>query len=192
MLQKLIIYFLFLCFLSSCTKDRVFPDNNGSIGVNDTSNVQIEQGYLFINEYLASGNGFLNEFGQPADWIEIYNPNNFPVTLESGKWFITDAAPSNPEKSNLPERTIPARGFLLVWADNQHNNPNAQDVHAGFALSSAGEHLGLYYKPNNNNIIQIDERQFGPQIANVSEGRSPDGTPAWTSFNNPTPGASNP
>jgi hypothetical protein len=192
MLKKILASAFFFAFLSSCTKDRIFPDNPNNPGGNDTNQVAIQAGFLFINEFLATGDGFLNEFGQPADWIEIYNPHNFAVTLEAGKWFITDAAASNPEKSSIPERTIPARGFLLVWADNQHNNPNAQDVHASFALSSAGEHLGLFYKPDNNNIIQIDERQFGQQIANVSEGRSPDGSSAWTSFNNPTPGASNP
>ncbi|MFN4122430.1 MAG: lamin tail domain-containing protein [Flavobacteriales bacterium] len=191
-MKKVLFSIFILVSLSSCTKDRILPDAPNSPGGNDTNQVTIQAGYLFVNEYLATGNGFLNEFGQPADWIEIYNPQNFPVTLEAGKWFITDDASNNPEKYNLPVRTIPARGFLLVWCDNQHNNPNAQDVHASFALSSAGEHIGIFYKLNNNNIIQIDERQYGPQIANVSEGRSPDGATVWTSFNNPTPGASNP
>jgi hypothetical protein len=188
-MKRTVLLLLSIFLLEACTKDRIFPDEPNN--PNDTTSVIIAEGFLKINEFLASGDGFLNEFGQPADWIEIFNPNNFAVTLEAGKWFITDAAVTNKEKYNLPVRTIPAKGFLLVWADNQHNMPNAQDIHASFALSAAGEHLGIFYK-NENEIIEIDEKLYTQQTANESEGRSPDGSTNWTTFNNPTPGASNP
>lgn len=189
-MRRFFLLLISLLLFGSCTKDRIFPDDPINPNSNDTASIAAE--YLFINEFLASGDAFTNEFGAPADWIEIYNPHTFPVTLEQDKWYITDAYSTNKEKYNIPTKTIPARGYLIIWADNQHNNPAAVDVHANFALSGAGEHLGLFFKKNESDLIEIDQRQFGAQIANVSEGRSPDGSANWITFNNPSPGASNP
>lgn len=189
---RILFYCLFtIGFFSSCTKDRLFPVDLNEHTNKDTNQITISAGYLYINEYLASGDGFMNEFGQASDWIELHNPSLIPVVIEEGNWFITDAAEGNQEKYKLPSRTIPAKGYLIIWCDNQHQNPNAQDIHTNFALSSSGEHLGLFYKDASQELIKIDERQYGVQLPNVSEGRYPDGGVEWTSFNAPSPGASN-
>jgi hypothetical protein len=171
----------------ACTKDRDLPER-----IPVPINPELPKWHtIAINEFLATGNQFVNEFGKAADWIEIYNPGSEPVKLDGVNWYLTDDANMNPDKFRLPAVTIPPLGFLLVWADNEHNNPAATDIHANFALSMAGEQLGIYFH-NDGERITIDRYDYGPQEANVSEGRSPDGSPNWVFFTTPTPGAPNP
>jgi len=170
----------------SCTKDRIFT-NDSNTNPNDT--IQIVAGILKINEFVAKGSTLTNELGINDDWIEIYNPTNKAITLQANAWYITDDAVSSKTKYKLPSLTIPAFGYQLIFCDGM--NTIQTQIHTSFGLSSAGEHLGLFYK-SGNDTLEIDSKQFGPQtIDNQSEGRSPDGSPNWTTFSNPTPGSAN-
>ena len=82
-------------------------------------------------------------------------------------------APGGPRWSVPAGTTIPARGFLLVWADNEtgQNATNRADLHANFQLRQAGEEIGLF-APNGN---IADSVTFGNQTNNISEGRWRDG-----------------
>lgn len=172
-----------LTALIGCTKDRLFPKP-------PAENPPIGAGYLFINEFLAKGDAFLSDLGTPSDWIELYNPHSFEVHLAEGDWYITDALGSNDLKFKLPDIKIPAQGHLLIWCDG-HGTFTGM-VHTNFSLSSTGEDLGLFYTGGGAKVL-VDSRSYGPQtLDNVSEGRSPDGAPNWTSFTSPTPGAPNP
>jgi hypothetical protein len=170
----------------SCTKDRIFtnePENNP----NDT--IQIVAGILKINEFVAKGSALTNELGINDDWVEIYNPTNKAITLQAESWYITDDAVDSKTKFKLPSFTIPAFGYKIFFCDGQ--NVVQTQIHTNFGLSSAGEHLGLFYK-SGNEVLEIDSRQFGAQtIDNQSEGRSPDGSANWTTFPVPTPDAAN-
>lgn len=144
---------------------------------------------LFINEFMASNSSLPDEFGEFDDWIEIYNANNQAVDI--GGLFITDNL-GNLTKSQIPVNrpdltTIPAKGFLVVWADEQTvQGP----LHAAIKLSAGGEQIGL--SQQNGQIVTIlDSLTFGAQVTDITRGRRPDGTSTFVNFTTPTPGASN-
>jgi len=170
--------------LIGCVKDREFPDK-----VRPPAPVVIAPGVLKVNELLAAGSQNIDEFGVASDWFEIYNPSNAPLLLEAGKWFVTDAGPSNTTKFELPAVTIPGRGFLLIWCNGM--NVVGTRINTNFSLSSAGEHLLIFYRSGAQEII-VDDHIFGPQTVDAaSEGRYLDGEDNWILFTSPTPGESN-
>ncbi len=170
--------------LVGCVKDRIFEDGPVIPG-----GPTIAPGVLKLNEFVASGSQNVNEFGAAEDWFEIHNPNNTELLLESGKWFVTDAGPSNPTKYELPELTISARGFLVVWCDGL--NTVETQVHTNFSLSAAGEHLLIHYQSGTTEFT-VDDYQYGQQsVPGASMGRFPDGEDNWILFTTPTPGEPN-
>jgi len=141
---------------------------------------------VFVNEYLASNNGSaFDEFGEDDDFVELYNDEDTPVDL--GGRYLTDSL-TNPTKWEIPAGvTIPAKGRLVIWADNQ---PGQGPLHASFALSAGGEEIGLFDRADNQ-FAPIDTITFGPQTTDVSEGRTPDGSDCFGAFA-PSPGLPNP
>ena len=141
---------------------------------------------LFINEFMASNSSTLTDPVEPTefpDWIEIYNAGGTAVNL-NGYYFSDD--PANLTKSPITQTlTVPANGFLLVYADS---DPFQGPEHTNFGLSTNGESV-LLVAPDGTTIV--DSYTFGPQTADVSEGRLPDGGNDWVFFNVPTPGSSN-
>jgi len=91
--------------------------------------------HVCVNEFLASNSTSLADGqGQYDDWIELYNPGPAPVDI--GGMFLTDDL-REPTKWHIPDRqpqrtTIPAGGFILIWADGDSNDPG---LHASFRLS---------------------------------------------------------
>jgi hypothetical protein len=134
-------------------------------------------------------------FSDPADglfqdWFELFNPNTNAFNLSG--YYLTDNL-SQPTKWRIPTNTlISARGFLLVWADNQpEQNTGSQGgaLHAGFQLSAGGEAIGLYAQ---NGVTPQSTVVFDEQIQNVSQGFFPDGdTNVVFSMTNFTPRAAN-
>ncbi|MBV6438495.1 MAG: hypothetical protein EPGJADBJ_00119 [Saprospiraceae bacterium] len=125
-------------------------------------------GDLVINEFLASNtNAEVDEVGQHEDWIELYNNSDIPINMTG--LYLTDDA-TKPDKWLFPlGTTIPAKGFLIVWADeDQSQGP----LHASFKLSNGGEFLML----SNGTTGVIDSLTFGPQHVDTTYGRYPNGT----------------
>lgn len=148
------------------------------------NNVTPEQVALFINEILAiNDSGLQDETGAYEDWLEIYNPG--PDDVETGGLYLTDDLAFTTQWM-LPDTTLPAKSFLIVFCDN---DPEDGRWHATFRLSGDGEEIGIFGRLTAGNE-EIDSRVFGPQIADVSEGRRPDSGPNWESLT-PTPGTSN-
>jgi hypothetical protein len=176
-----------LIVLFSCTKDRLIKQNTD--GSTPIIPLIIEKGHLYINEFVARGSQNANEFGAYEDWIEIYNPWNAEITLQEGFWYISDAGPSNPTKYMLPEVKIPAKGFLVIWADGM--DVVETQIHTNFGLSGSGEHIVIYYQPDGGEGVVVDDYLYGQQESGVSEGRYPNGEDFWKFFNPPTIGASN-
>jgi hypothetical protein len=144
---------------------------------------------VFINEWMAANQSFIadpsdNRFD---DWFELYNGHSFPVDLSG--YFLTDDT-NNTTQFEIPAGTvIPARGFLLVWADNdQQDNGFNDDLHVNFELSRTLDHIRLY---GPDEVTLISSVTFSNQVSNVSQGRFADGTPNIVFFNNPTPGSAN-
>ena len=71
---------------------------------------------VVINEYCASSTSFLDEYGDNADWIELYNTSSSDVNLEG--WHLSDKA-TNLTKWTFPSVTLPAGGHLLVFASGK-------------------------------------------------------------------------
>jgi hypothetical protein len=144
------------------------------------------QSNLRINEFLADNNGGLADPDEPGsfpDWIELYNPGPTEVSLDG--LALTDD-PNQPTRSLLPDGlTIPAGGFLVLFADSQ---PDQGPLHLSFSLGRSGETIALYHAASGT---LIDRYDFGPQNENISEGRQTDGGDTWVFFNSPTPGATN-
>ena len=147
---------------------------------------------VVINEWMADNagpGGFPDpNKGQFQDWFELFNPNYAAVNLTG--YFLTDTL-FQPTKWQVPTNTIiPARSFLLVWADNDtaQNNPTNADLHANFKLSNTGEALGLFAPDG----TMQHGFAFGTQGQNVSQGLFPDGDTNGIYFmTNWTPRATN-
>lgn len=78
-------------------------------------------------------------------------------------------------------------GHILFFADKD----TAQGpLHMDFKLSSAGEFIGLSAK-SGDSFLWLDSIHFGPQTANESYGRFPDGSPDWMPLYPETPLQSN-
>jgi hypothetical protein len=127
----------------------------------------IRAGELVINELMAD-----NTFTVPdqdleyEDWIELYNPGPNPISLS--RVFLSDD-PAVPNKWPFPDTSITAQGYLIIWADQDENQAG---LHAGFGLSNEGESLYLGYADG----TLIDLVSFGPQGADTTFGRFPNGT----------------
>jgi hypothetical protein len=140
---------------------------------------------LYINEFMASNaTTIADEYGEYDDWIEIFNNSAEPVWL--GDKYLTDNF-NNPDKWQFPDYTIPAGGFLLVWADD---DPEQGDFHTNFKLSKNGEEIALNDSEATGFSV-IDSYVFGPQNTDISEGRDPDAGEDWIFYQDATPGISN-
>jgi len=180
----------------SCEETTTCADFDGLNGI-DFADFSILAGQwqthgsmLFINEFMASNNsssGYHDPNGNYDDWIEIYNLGDTSVNMAG--MYLTDNL-ANTTKFHIPagyssQTTIPARGFLVFWADDETiQGP----LHTNFKLSADGEEIGLY---DTDGVTQIDAVAFLEQTANVSYGRYPDAEENWRFFSTATPGASN-
>ena len=141
-----------------------------------------------INEWMADN---LTTLADPADgnyedWIELYNPATNAVDLTG--FFMSDT--TNTTQWPIPAgTTIPAHGYLLVWADGEtgQNSPARADIHASFSLAKGGEAIALF-APDGK---VIDAVTFGAQTTDVSQGRFEDGAALFYFMTNATPRAAN-
>jgi hypothetical protein len=144
---------------------------------------------LFINEWMAANTTFLRDpMDQDFDdWFEIYNPGASAVDLTG--FSLTDDF-ARPRQSVVPAGiSVPAQGYLLVWADEETGQTRTNgDLHVDFRLSQDGERIALY-DPFER---QVDAVVFARQTNNISNGRLPNGGPQPFYFMaSPTPRRSN-
>jgi hypothetical protein len=143
-----------------------------------------------INEWMVDNDSTLADpiDGDYEDWFEIYNPGDDSIDL--GGYFLTDDL-TELDQFEIPsdgKYTIPAKGFLLVWADKEEeqNASDASALHVNFALSKDGETIALVASDGS----VIDSVTFGAQSTDQSEGRVPDGGTTISAMES-TPGAAN-
>lgn len=144
---------------------------------------------LFINEWMASNTRTIANpvTGAYDDWFEIYNPGNQPVDISG--YYLTDVI-TNKVKYRVPNGYyVPARGYLVVWADNMPslNRPQLNELHVNFRLSRNGSDIAIY-APDGR---LVDAVTFGYQRSDVTEGRYPDGSQNIIQLIRPTPGLAN-
>ncbi|MBN2592591.1 MAG: lamin tail domain-containing protein [Sedimentisphaerales bacterium] len=171
-----------------------FADLDGADGVNMSDLALFVQSWhqagipLVINEFMASNNDMIADpQGQFDDWIEIWNSGLEPIDV--GGMFLTDNL-SDPMKWRIPIdmrsiTTIPAGGYLLIWADQDSTDFG---LHANFKLDADGEEIGLFDK---DGVTLIDSIGFPEQTTDISYGRDPETNGEIRFFAKPTPGAQN-
>ncbi len=141
-----------------------------------------------LSEFMADNVSTLSdEDGAFSDWIEIANPDASPVSL-SGYHLTDDAA--NLTKWSFPAVTIPANGYLVVFASNKNRTDPASELHTNFRLSASGEYLGLV-APDGTTVVNDFAPVFPPQFPNKSFGLGVAGAsstvnlaPLWNSPDN--------
>jgi hypothetical protein len=142
---------------------------------------------LVVNELMASNERVASdEQGDYDDWIELHNYGNDAV--EAAGCCLSDD-PADPTKWRIPATepsatTIPAHGYLLVWADDEAGQG---PLHASFKLGASGESVVLC-DPQGGVLDQVT---FGNQAPDTSYARLPDGNGPWRVCTAPTPGGSN-
>ena len=98
-----------------------------------------------ISEFMAQNRGSLEDGdGNNSDWIEIHNPNLLPLDL--GSYSLTDNAEDPFQWSFPPETSIPAGGYLIVFASQQERDDYVDpdgNLHSNFSLRADGEYLAL-------------------------------------------------
>ena len=145
-----------------------------------TGTLTSPHGPLMISEVLASNVAASPNGATFPDVIELHNSGAAPVDL-TGMTLSDDA--TVPGKYAFPAgTTIPAGGFLLVYADSDTTAPG---LHAGFALDQDGDEVRLY-----NGGAPVDAIVFGPQVADLSISRTGAALDVWA-LTAPTLGAAN-
>ncbi len=134
---------------------------------------------LFLNEWMASPR-------TGDDWIEVFNAASLPVEL--GGLVLTDSLSQPP-----PNRAVPALSFIAAHGHVQFfasdlRQPDAD--HLDFRLSASAETVSLMAR---DRVTLLDRVTYGPQAADVAQGRTPDGGEIVTPFppGQSTPGSSN-
>ena len=127
---------------------------------------------VVINELMAANtNSLADPQGQHEDWLELHNITDNTVSLAG--MYLTDKA-DNLAKWAFPENTtIPARGYLIVWLDEDGKAP--EGLHANFKLSRSGETVMLVDTNARGNQV-LDKVAFDEQEKDVAIGRWPNGS----------------
>lgn len=145
---------------------------------------------VMISEFLSANSGDLpnslhDELGKSPDWVELYNAGNKAVNLQG--WSLTDDA-SAPTKWVFPGVSLPAKGFLVVFASGRDTNVNGT-LHTNFKLSSNPGFLGLY-NPGGV-LISGFAPTYPAQQTDVSYGRDLLDASLTGYYTNATPGVAN-
>ncbi len=108
--------------------------------------------------------------------------------MDLGGRYLSDN-PNNPRKWPFPAgTTIPAGGYLLVWADE--DGSDSPEPHANFKFSAEGEQILLVDSDADLNAL-LDWVSFDPPAEDVFAGRTAADPSVWAALA-PTPGALNP
>lgn len=145
---------------------------------------------LVINEFMASNNTCCpdTDSGEEEfdDWIEIHNTGTTVVNI-AGMYLSDDKDDPFGDKISSDDTdatTIPAGGYLVLWADG---STDQGALHLNFSLSADGEDIGLFYIDGRT----IDTYTYEAQEGDISWGRTTAGGTTWAAMGNPTPGQTN-
>src|SRR5699024_4532904 len=139
---------------------------------------------VVINEYMSARQRVITDVdGDHEDWIELYNCGDKDIDLTD--WYLSDRY-DRPKQWQFPPATIPAKGFLTLWASGK-DRADGDELHTNFRIDAAGEPLLL----SNADGELVDE--ILPIAVNAHEtvGRYPDGVGDIAILAEPSPGASN-
>ncbi|NLO10938.1 MAG: T9SS type A sorting domain-containing protein [Candidatus Cloacimonetes bacterium] len=156
-------------------------------------------GEIVINEIMAKNASFPDPFGEADDWVELYNPNSYPVDIAG--MYMTDNHYGNgiDAWTQIPHgypdiTTIPPHGYLIVWFDEDMdqgplhiNDKLGGGADSVYLISSDGTTIIDSFTWTAETDLDVNDRSIG---------RYPDGSTNWRLFGVGqdlpcTPGASN-
>ena len=116
---------------------------------------------VHVNEILTanSSTSLDPDFKQFSDWIELYNYSDDEINLDG--YHLSDDK-NSPNKYSLPNSTISAHGYKIIWADKR--NTNANDIHTNFKLSMNEDNI--VFSDDDGKII--DDITFVKQKSDIS------------------------
>ena len=131
------------------------------------------QADIWISELMATNDSVLtDQDGDSSDWIEIYNDDNTAVDLAG--WHLSDDA-TNLSKWTFPSVSVPAKGFIVVFASGKDRRTEGAELHTNFSLKKSGEYLGII-EPNGRTVAHDYAPGYPGQATDVSYGLAQSGT----------------
>lgn len=147
-----------------------------------TTSVRINE-VLVINE-----ENFMDDYGHRHPWIELYN--NSAGTVDLGGCYLTNDK-NNPTMYIIPKGDVKTKVSpyqqTLFWADNEEQRGT---FHVNFTFDPTKENYIALYDSDGKTLIDEVTIPAG-QKADISYGRSADGTGEWINFTRVTPSANN-
>ena len=122
-----------------------------------------------------SAGELLDEDGDSSDWVEIHNMTDSTVNMAG--WYLSSNK-KDLKGWEFPEVTIPADGYLLVFASGKNRRDPASELHTDFSLAGVGEYLGLV-EPDGVTVA-YDYKVFPQQYAHITFGLSDTGMSSQT------------
>ncbi len=130
-----------------------------------------------LSEIMADNASYAGRNGVYDDWIELVNESDRDVSL-SGYGLSDDQ--SKPLKWRFPDVTIPARGYLLVYASGRSDS----NLDASFRLNPEGETV-ILSDPSGRALDEVDFSLLSADQSYAKSGGK------WTNALAPTPGRAN-
>jgi len=120
-----------------------------------------------ISEFMADNRrSTIDDDDDRSDWIEIHNPDGSPANLSG--WFLTDD-PAHKLKWRFPAVTIPARGYIVIFASGKNRTSGNAPLHTDFRLRKEGGYLALLNA--NSGVASEFSPSYPPQHEDVSFGK---------------------
>jgi len=171
------------------TGDSLVPHPfSGGGGWEYTVDPQAVPSDVRITEFMAENfTAYRDEEADPEDWIEVFNAGASPVNLLG--WSLSNER-DEPGKWVLPAVSLPAGGYLIVFASGKDHTPTAPGgrLHTNFKLNPNGGYLGLFGPELPR--VAVSDVEYPVQGPDHSYGRER-GDGAWKYFLPGTPGARN-
>ncbi|MBN1362474.1 MAG: lamin tail domain-containing protein [Sedimentisphaerales bacterium] len=149
---------------------------------------QAQTSPVVINELMATNSDCIADGqGEFDDWVELHNRG--PAPIDVGGMYLTDD-PADPTRWQIPIHVpqltlIAPDGYLVIWLDGDIGDAG---LHASFQLDADGDGLALFAA---DGATPMDSVSFEQQRCDVSYGRAPNGSGAWSYLVAATPQASN-
>ena len=122
--------------------------------------VAVEQLALEISEILIANRMALpDELGMFSDVVELYNPTDRDIRL--GGWCLSDSTAQR-FRYRLPDATIAAGDYLLIYCDGENYISQQGLIHANFALTAQEE---LCLTAPNGDYVTVQPQYNGEDVS---------------------------
>ncbi|MFN0129715.1 MAG: CotH kinase family protein, partial [Verrucomicrobiales bacterium] len=163
---------------------RVRSTDQTGLFLEATLSLSVGEAAVRLNEFVASNDtGLRDEDGSREDWIELHNPLATAIDLVG--WRLTDDS-EDLAQWVFPARTVPAGGFLVVFASGKNRVPAAGNLHTNFRIDGSGGDMLALVRPDG---VVADSIEARPQFSDLAYGRGANG--AGHGYLVPTPEAPN-